>query len=232
MSQVSQKTAEELQGAISKLEVDLVGVASVAELSQPWLRDQVLALLPQARSVVCFGMEIYPEVLDHGKPEKLMGEGSARELLEPHGEYLTGRLNKAAYDLARACRSRGFRTLPMPASKYPTDQRYLRAILSYKHVAEAAGMGTIGRHSLLISPQHGPRVRLSCVLTEFEFSPSPRLSKDLCDGCNECLVACPAGALSEPKSGDAYAINKFACRAFRSASGDCTECMRVCPMGR
>ncbi len=221
-----------IQEALSRMEVDAMGIASVADPAEPRLRAQVEALLPEARSIVVFAMEIYPEVLDHSKPAKLMGEVSARDLLGPHMDYLNGRLNKAIYDVARACRRQGFKALPMPAANYPTDQRYLTSILSYKHAAEAAGLGTIGRHSLLVTPEFGPRVRLACVLTDAELKATPRLADGLCDGCNDCIAACPANALSEPADGEAYAINKFACQAFRNASGSCSDCMRVCPQGR
>ncbi len=220
-----------VQDALCGLEVDAIGVASVAEMD-PRLRDQVVALLPGARSVVALAMEVFPEVLDHSHPDKTIGEASARDLLAPHIDYLSGRLNKAAYDLARVSRRQKFQALPVPAANYPTDQRYLTSVLSYKHVAEAAGLGTIGRHSLLVTPDFGPRVRLSCVLTEAELEPSSKLSENLCDGCNECIVACPARALSTPEADEPYRINKYACSVFRSGSGACSECMRVCPQGR
>lgn len=221
----------DLESALGKLEVDLVGVASVAEMT-PRLRDQVLALLPGARSAVALASEIYPEVLDHSRPDKVMGEMSARDMLVPHMDYLNGRITKSAYDLARVSRRAGFKALPMAPANYPQDQRYLTAILSYKHVAEAAGLGTIGHHSLVVTPQFGPRVRLGCLLTEAELSPTPRLHDGICDGCNNCIAACPSKALSAPEGDAPYAINKFACSVYRGAAGPCSECMRVCPQGR
>lgn len=221
-----------LQEALSRIESDAMGVASVADLAEPRLREQVIALLPTAKSVVALAMEVYPEVLDHSRPEKLMGAASPRDMLAPHQDYLNGRLNKAVYDLARLCRRQGFKALPMPAANYPTDQRYLTSVLSYKHAAEAAGLGTIGRHSLLVTPEFGPRVRLACLLTEAELRPTPRMDGKLCDGCNICIEGCPAHALGEPRNGETYVINKYACNAFRTASGSCAECMRMCTQGR
>ncbi len=221
-----------VQEVLSRLEADLTGVASVAELAEPRLRDQVVALLPEAKSLVALAMEIYPEVLDLSKPAKLMGEVSARDLMVPHMDYVNGRLNKAMYDVARACRRQGFKALPLPAANYPTDQRYLTSVLSYKHAAVAAGLGTIGRHSLLVTPDFGPRVRLAVLLTDAELRPTPPLNEDLCDGCNNCIKGCPAGALREPEGSEPYSINKFACQAFRNGSGFCADCMRACSQGR
>lgn len=217
---------------LSKLEVDAFGVASVADLPDERLRDQILALLPEARSVVALANEIFPEVLDHSRPDKIMGEASPRDMLVPHMDFLNGCLTKAVYDVAKLSRRQGFKALPMPAANYPTDQRYLTSVLSYKHAAEGAGLGTIGRHSLLVTPRFGPRVRLACVLTEAELTPTSRLEKGLCTGCNRCVDACPSHALAVPSNGEAYSMNKFACSAFRGGAGPCSECMRVCPRGR
>ena len=221
----------EMEKALGGLEVDLVGVASVTDMESR-LHDQVVTLLPDAKSVVVFAMEIYPEVLDHSRPDKVMGEASTRDMLVPHMEYLNGRITKAAYDTAKTFRRLGFKSLPMPPANHPTDQRYLTAVLSYKHAAVAAGLGTIGRHSLLVTPQFGPRVRLGCLLTQAELRPSPRISDRLCDDCNNCIAACPANALSEPADGVSYAINKYACGVYRGAAGSCSECMRMCSQGR
>jgi epoxyqueuosine reductase QueG len=147
-------------------------------------------------------------------------------------DYLNGRITKSAYDLAKASRRLGFKALPMAPRGYPTDERFLTAILSYKHVAEAAGLGTIGRHSLLITPQFGPRLRLGCLITEAELAPTPQLQDGLCNECNNCIAACPSKALSEPAGAEPYTMNKYACSIYRGAAGPCSECMRVCPAGQ
>ena len=36
----------------------------------------------------------------------------------------------------------------------------------------------------------------------------------------------------EPQGSEPYQINKYACNVFRSGSGSCAECMRVCSQGR
>lgn len=221
-----------VQSGLARVEADAIGVAAVADLAEPRLREQVLELMPTARSVIAMAMEVFPEILDHHKPEKLMGEASARDMFGPHLDYLNGRLTKAAYDVAKLCRRHGLKALPMPAANYPTDQRYLTSVLSYKHAAVAAGLGTLGRHSLLVTPEFGPRVRLACVLVEADLKPTPNLNGDLCDGCNNCIKNCPSGALMEPEGDEPYRINKFACSVFRSGSGACADCMRVCTQGR
>ena len=129
--------------------------------------------------------------------------------------------------LAAHFRRRGYRSLPLPAVA-PTDPRFLEALISYKHVAELAGMGKIGWHSLLITEEFGPRVRLACLLTEADLEPSPRTFDDLCSGCGACVTHCPAKSLEVPAKDTVYAMNKFSCRAYRQAGLTCSVCMKVC----
>jgi len=222
-----------LRDLISKLDVDAVGITNLAEWKGTRLEESALRLLPEARSVVVFAMEIYPEILNHATPERTMGAASMNNLLTQDADFLYGRLTKAAYDVARASHRIGLKALPLPARGCPLDSRFLESVFSYKHAAQTAGLGKIGWSSLLIAPGFGPRIRLSCCLTEAALEPTTAVDKALeCDSCQICLNKCPAGALSEPQAGEQYAINKFACTTFLSASGGCAECMRICPVGR
>ncbi len=218
---------------LSKLDVNAVGIASLAEWKGTKLEDTALRLLPQARSVIVLAMEIYPEILDLAPPERITGAASLHDLYARDADYLSGRLTKAAYDVAKASHSAGLKALPLPSAGCPQDTRFLKAVFSYKHAAQAAGLGKIGWHSLLITPDLGPRVRLSCCLTEVELEPTTTVNETIdCDSCRICLGNCPAGALVEPQAGEQYTINKFACCSFRNASGGCAECLRLCPAGR
>jgi hypothetical protein len=54
----------EVQDTLSKLDVDMVGVARLKDLKDTKLEESALKLLPSARSIVVVGMEVYPEFLD------------------------------------------------------------------------------------------------------------------------------------------------------------------------
>jgi epoxyqueuosine reductase len=169
---VSVTASTKLQGLIPKLDVDAVGIASLAEWKGSKLEETALQLLPQVRSVVVLAMEIYPEILDLTSPERITGAASMNDLFLSARDYLSGRLTKAAYDIARASRNIGLRALPLPARGCPIDERFMKAVFSYKHAGQAAGLGKIGWSSLLITPSFGPRVRLSACLTEAVLEPT------------------------------------------------------------
>ena len=216
-----------IQDMKSKLDIELIGVASVQASTSRELKEKAGALLSNTKSVIVLGKEIYREVVSLLKPSKEAGEAESGELLGVHTDYLNGRLTRAVHELATLFRQKGYRSLPLPAVG-PSDQRFLTALLSYKHVAELAGLGGIGRHSLLITPAFGPRVRLACLLTEASLEPSPLINKEYCTNCDACIRECPAQALQIPKQGEAYSMNKFACRTYRQAGLTCGVCMKVC----
>ena len=223
------KASTGVQEILSKLDVDLVGVARLRDLKGTRLEESALKLLPSTHSIVVLGMQIYPEFLDLTSPERIMGEASLYDLFNHHIDYLAGRLNNAAYDVANASRAAGLSALPLPSRNVPTDLRTLQSIISYKHAADYAGLGQIGMSSLLVTHEYGSRVRLALCLTEASLKSTANNDPRACRYCNVCIAKCPAHALDWPKNGETYVINKFACQAYINASGGCSECMRLCP---
>ena len=224
----SAKPDNEVQQALDTLDVDLAGVATIKDIKDTKLEEQALKLLPSVRSIAVMAMEIFPEFLEMTSPEKVTGAANLYDLYNHHIDFLTGRLNKATYDIARASRQTGFKTLPLPSRNVPTDRRSLQSIISYKHAAEAAGLGRIGMSSLLVTHRFGPRVRLTLCLTEASLPSTTNDDPHPCRFCNICVFKCPAHALDLPNNNEPYVINKFACQAYISASGGCSECMRQC----
>ncbi len=212
----------------NKLDVELLGAAAIHEGSPALLREQARALLPGAKSVLVFAKEMYKEIVALLGPTKEVGEAERGGLFGPHGDYLNSRLTKAVYDLASFFRKEGYPSLPLPAFGTPVDQRYLKAIFSFKHAAQEAGLGSIGRHGLLITSQYGPRVRLACLLTGAEVEAAPKTKKDYCLNCDACIRVCPAQALQAPEKNEGSAMNQFACRTYRQAGLTCSVCLKAC----
>jgi epoxyqueuosine reductase len=110
--------------------------------------------------------------------------------------------------------------------------------VNYIPVAIDAGLGIAGKHGLLITREHGPRVRLAAVYTDIENLPVASENphqwiKDYCANCNLCVQKCPAGAIyPETKTlydgGPAF-IDHTKCAMPFSNDGGCTVCIKVCP---
>lgn len=221
-----------VQDILADLDVDMIGVARIEEITGTELAKQALDLLPSCRSIVALGMEIWPEFLDLTVPQRTAGAPKMNDLLDRHKNYLRGRLVRAAYDIAKESRKQGFKSLPMPGEGPSVDNRFLKAIISYKEAARAAGLGDLGMSGLLVTQQYGPRVLLNICLTEAHLVSTARDDAAACRYCNICVFKCPAHAVGYPNrdSGEKYAVNAFACAQYVESAGGCSECMRVCPV--
>ncbi|MBN2045599.1 MAG: 4Fe-4S dicluster domain-containing protein [Anaerolineales bacterium] len=106
-------------------------------------------------------------------------------------------------------------------------------------VARDAGLGEIGRISLLMTPELGPRVRLGVVTTNLELVPdSPGADPsviDFCTICKKCADNCPSGSIPFGPRMEAdgilrWKLNPQTCFAYWNEIGtDCGICMAVCP---
>ncbi len=224
------KIDTKVQEALAKLDVDMVGVISIEELKDKKLKAAAQKLLPSVKSIVVLGMEIFPEFLDLTSPEMVMGAPNMNNLLTRHKDYLRGKLIRASYDVAKASHQARLKTLPLPGDGPAVDGRFLQAVVSYKHAAEAAGLGNIGMSSLLVTEKYGPRVQLTLCLTEATLKSTAGKVQQNCRYCNICVGKCPAKAIGYSKADEPYVFNKYACRTYVEASGGCSECMRVCPV--
>ena len=219
-----------VQECLVNLDVDMVGVAVLDDLKRKKLAEQALKLLPDTRSIVALAVEVYPEFLNLTSPRMVAGAPNLNNLYDRHIDHLAGRLDRAANDIARVSHKVRLKALPLPSRRTPTDRRTLEAILSYKHAAEAAGLGEIGMSSLIITRQFGPRVRLGVCLTEALLESTAKDESSACHDCDLCISICPSHALDRTEKGEAYVINKFVCREYLEASGGCSECVKQCPV--
>jgi epoxyqueuosine reductase QueG len=114
---------------------------------------------------------------------------------------------------------------------------------SHKKAACLAGMGSIGKNSLFLHNEYGSYVRLGTLFTDCPFESENREVKNLCNGCDLCVKACPAKAIKggewtpgtqreeifDPKACSDYMKNKFQKIGRGSV---CGICMRVCPKNK
>ena len=67
-----------------------------------------------------------------------------------------------------------------------------------KDAAVLAGLGCIGKNNMLLTPSHGPRVRLRALLFDAEIPPTGPIDFDPCADCNVfCRKVCPEKAMDE-----------------------------------
>lgn len=69
--------------------------------------------------------------------------------------------------------------------------------------AEKAGLGFIGKSSMLISPRLGTWTFIGGIATSLPLTPDQPLNRPDCGTCNKCIEACPTKAIIGPKMLDA-----------------------------
>ena len=112
-----------------------------------------------------------------------------------------------------------------------------------KPLSAAAGIGWQGKHTNLLSREHGNWLFLGIIYTTLALEPDAPAS-DHCGTCTRCITACPTGAIEAP-----HRLNARKCisyltiehpgpipHEYRAAMGNriygCDDCLAVCPWNR
>jgi epoxyqueuosine reductase len=205
----------------------LFGVAPVDRFAQAPQGHRPEDILPPAKSVVVCATRL-PEGALAGPAtsyQQVMNAQSAQ-------------LDQIAYEVALFLERDGGFAVPVPSEvpyrHWEPDNQYGRGDLSHTHAAQAAGLGRIGKNSLLITPQFGNRVHLVSIVTDVELAADEMLQEELCpQGCSRCIDACPAGAIRADTP-----FSQKLCRGTMleklpkgTVIENCRECRKACLVG-
>ncbi len=204
------------------------GMAWMAETRDR--RADPRALWPEARSAIVLGLSYAPERSPLDDLERRsQGLISAYARNRDYHDLIKGRLKELA----------GLITRTGADAKVFVDT----APVMEKPLAEAAGLGWQGKHSVLISRDFGSWLFLGVILTTAELPPdAPHAER--CGSCRRCLDICPTDAFPAPFRLDArrclayYSVEHEGPipLAFRAPMGNrifgCDDCLAVCPWNR
>ncbi|MBS3850513.1 MULTISPECIES: tRNA epoxyqueuosine(34) reductase QueG [Devosia] len=194
-------------------------------------RGSPTQLWPEAKSVILLGINYGPQ----SDPLALLGQPGRGAISvyarnRDYHEIIKGKLKELAGLLARRSGAE---------VKVFVDT----APLMEKPLAEAAGLGWQGKHTVLVSREFGSWLFLGAILTSAEL-PGDKPHAQSCGSCTRCLDICPTNAFPAP-----FQLDSRRCLAylsvehkgqipleFRAPMGNriygCDDCLAVCPWNK
>jgi epoxyqueuosine reductase len=182
-------------------------------------------IAPEARSVIV--------VLDNYFTPDQDGDAAAPRVARyARGEDYHRVTQRRLEQLAEFLRANGARLTRAYADAGPVPEREL---------AQRAGLGWIGKNTMLIHPELGSFCFIGSIFTDLQLETDPPFELDRCGSCTRCLDACPTEALVEPRLLDATRCisyltieqkgpiaDEMAAR-FQGYAFGCDICNDVCP---
>ena len=207
--------------------------------SMGWMEERAhhrvspLALWPDARSAIALGMSYAPasDPLALGERPEL-----GRISVYAQGGDYHKTVKKALKALARFIVDAAPSELKVFVDTAPVME---------KPLAQVAGIGWQGKHTNLVSREHGSWLFLGVILTSLELEPdAPADDGRHCGTCTRCLDSCPTQAFVGPHRIDARRCISYLTiehdgaipTELRAAMGNriygCDDCLAVCPWNR
>jgi epoxyqueuosine reductase len=189
------------------------------------------AMWAEARSAIVLGLSYAPD----DDPLRILGQRS-------HASISVYATRRDYHDVVKPRLKRVARALQV-ASGGDVKVFVDTAPLMEKPLAALAGLGWQGKHTNLVSREHGSWLYLGVILTTAEIAPD-RVEAEHCGNCRRCLDICPNNAFPAPYQLDARRCISYLTiehkgpipREFRSAIGNriygCDDCLAVCPWNK
>lgn len=208
----------ELKKAAKQFGADLIGIAPFERLAYLPSDSNPKSIFPHVKSVIVLGRRILRGALrgieegtNFGSTYGCFGRG-----------YLEHQfLSKTVYDLTCHFEKEGIEAVPLLS--YKTKG----VALDYKVMAQAAGLGEIGKGGFFLTPEFGHRQRFAMILVDEAFEADELKKVSLCDNCNACAEGCPLKAIHTEKTvsvglkgneTETFAIDDKICKACKNGA--------------
>lgn len=218
--------------------IDFIGVAPIDKFKK------------EVKSIGGLLVDGFPRALSIGivSPNSIVDLLGDRNVYENVLQYkvhandiINNRLDYFSSLISSVIQKNGYKAMPIAASERIDNYRVCASV-SHKITARLAGLGWIGKSCLLITPEHGPRVRWTTVLTDAPLEENRTIMENHCGECRQCVNACPAGAIKGRNYFDGenreMRLDVAKCEAHFAELEDrnrlpiCSMCMYVCPYGK
>lgn len=205
---------------VAEAGADLCGIAPVERFDASPAGFHPKDYLPGCRTVIVLVCKFPHDAIEADPDTYTAVRNVVAAGIDEIAEKVAGKLKEA-----------GVNARPVKSLDVTLDKDRYRGPVSLKHAAVMAGLGKIGKNTLLINDSLGSMLWLSAILTDAVLPHDPIASYEPCpDGCRLCVEKCPAGALGSEMMNQRACLNHaFARQQDGKFSIRCWECRKVCP---
>lgn len=215
-----------IRSMVLGLGADVCGFADVKDLGDAPEGFRPTDIFEKCKSIIVFGIAL-PRGLAEVEPKLLYGHFNYKTCVE--ADTVAFQTAKKIEECYGGC------AVPLPADGpydyWDAEKMEGRGLISMKHAAVAAGLGTLGKSTLLLNSKYGNMLTLGAVLTDLDLISDPPANKICIEECNLCISNCPVGAL------DSSSVNQKTCRINTYGTNtrgfdmvNCNKCRIICPM--
>lgn len=218
---------EEIRALILELGADLCGFSPVKRFEACLKGFHPCDILESAQSVIVFARRI---------PESVFIAKSPVPYTKVN-DIVIDDLIKIGIQAALHLEDNGITALPIPSEPYEyweEDNKKGKGILSLKEAGYLAGLGVIGKNSLLTNKTFGNRILLNALIIDQQFDGDEIDKTVFCmDSCRICIENCKTQAIEDNQ------VNQKKCREYSGYTNTkgyflyvCNHCRMNCPFGR
>ena len=215
---------QKIKEILRELGADVCGIAHVERFENAPAGFHPADIYKDCKSVVVFARNM-PKGLAYVSPRIAYAKATDISLAE---------LDKISYLASVEIEKLGAVAVPLPSDSpydyWDEENMEGRGLLSMRHAAVLAGIGSMGKNNLIINQKYGNMINIGAVLTNLDLESDP-FAEELCiAGCRLCLDNCPQKALN------GVTVNQKRCREFTYSSNkkgfgvcNCNQCRIICP---
>lgn len=213
---------------LNNLGADVCGIANIDRFCDSPTGFSPLDIYKDCKSVIVFGVSI-PKGITQINPQYIYGHFNTKNC---------DRVDNICFNSSKQIeKEMNCNAVPVPCdSPYEYwNQEALegRGLMSMRHAAFLAGIGSIGKSGLLLNRDFGTLLTIGVILTDMDLE-SDALADEICiENCTRCLDSCPVSAIEHG------VVNQKLCRTNTYSTNDrgfdivnCNNCRVMCPIGK
>lgn len=201
---------QEIKTLFAQKSIPVFGIGKSSQLEADALGYRPSDSLPSAKSILCMGLPFPKGIFRYGD--------RSNEAYWRAANIYYRDVDALLMQVARMIEETGAVAVPVFGC-FPYDVKGRGDFWGYVSLikmAEAVGIGNIGKNGLLFNSSYGPRLMLGGILTDAVLPPMcwPRTNRTGCpDDCFVCQEQCPVGAIDKKGSVDRLACIEYSMKS-------------------